>query len=374
MTFWLALALTALMGVSLGLLGGGGSTLAVPILVHVLGFGAHSAIALSLVLVGSTALLAAGFHHRTNPLPFREIFLLAACGAPFSIVGGVVSRQINGALLLLAFGLLLLVMGVLMFRPRPEATESPRRHWPPIVAAGAAVGFLTGFLGVGGGFMVVPALVLLLHMPIKRAVGASLLVIALNSAVAIVGHWSSLEMNLGLILPLLAAALGGTFFGVELCQRFHPPYLRRAFAVFILVIGIFMLVRNLPAFSPFQETESLIPPVTATKTCSLYLSLREGPKSVDNPVTFGDPFTVSAITINFVSADTHEPLVPDKVDVFYIWNWLEYPYPEHSWGAWSNAYDIIQCEPINTPRLVIPSRTVLPRGWYKGFYTWFPWP
>jgi uncharacterized membrane protein YfcA len=266
MTYWLALALTALMGVSLGLLGGGGSTLAVPILVHVLGLGAHSAIALSLVLVGSTALLAAGFHHRTTPLPFRESFLLAACGAPFSILGGVASRQVNGALLLLAFGLLMLVMGVLMFRPSPEATESPRRHWPSIVAAGAAVGFLTGFLGVGGGFMIVPALVLLLHMPIKRAVGASLLVIALNCAVAIIGHWSSLEMNTGVILPLMAAALGGTFLGVELCKRFHPPYLHRAFAVFILVVGVFMIARSeviqsstpLPTVSITEKTVATI--------------------------------------------------------------------------------------------------------------------
>ncbi len=248
MAYWLALLLTTLMGLSLGLLGGGGSTLAVPILVHVLGFGAHAAIALSLVLVGSTALLAAGFHHRSNPLPLRETLLFALFGIPFSILGGIAAQKIAGDILLVVFSLLLLVTGGLMFRPRPEPNATATRNWPLVVAAGAGVGLLTGFLGVGGGFMIVPALVLLLNMPIKRAVGASLLVIAINCAVAIVGHWPSLTLQPGVILPLIAAALGGTFLGTKLSKHFTPPNLRRAFAVFIFTVGVFMLARSLPAF------------------------------------------------------------------------------------------------------------------------------
>lgn len=247
MHLWLGIVLTALMGVSLGLLGGGGSTLAVPILVYVLGLEAHPAIALSLVLVGSTALLAAWFHHRTSPIPWRQAVLFAACGAPFSILGALASRRLPGALLLLLFGGLMLVAGGLMFRRRPEPPAAEAgSHSGLILLGGGSVGFLTGFLGMGGGFMIVPALVLLLKTPIKRAVGASLLIIAVNCAVALVGHWSALSMQWGLVLPLSASALLGTFAGVELCQRFSPYNLRRAFAVFILVVGLIMVVRNLP--------------------------------------------------------------------------------------------------------------------------------
>lgn len=248
MHFWLALLLTALMGVSLGLLGGGGSILAVPILVFVLGLDAHAAIALSLVLVGSTALLAAGFHHRTAPLPWRQALIFAACGAPFSLLGAFVSRRLPGPLLLLLFGLLMVVVALLMFRRQPDPPVGHRHNFLLLGASGAGVGLLTGFLGVGGGFLIVPALVLLVEMPIKRALGASLLVIAGNCAVALVGHWSALEMRWGLVLPLGAAALLGTVVGVALCRRFSPIALRWGFAVFVLLIGAVMVLRHLPVF------------------------------------------------------------------------------------------------------------------------------
>jgi uncharacterized membrane protein YfcA len=245
MDYWLGIFLTALMGLSLGLLGGGGSILAVPILVYVLGLGAHAAIALSLVLVGSTALLAALLHHRTISLAWRQALLFAACGAPFSLLGAFVSRQLPGALLLLLFALLMVIVALLMFRHRPDPQARDSHGLPLLAASGAGVGFLTGFLGVGGGFLIVPALVLLVRMPIRGAVGTSLLIIAANCAVALFGHWSAVEMRWGLILPLTAAALLGTFAGVTLCQRFSPARLRRAFAVFILLLGLAMGFRNL---------------------------------------------------------------------------------------------------------------------------------
>jgi len=247
MLFWLGVLLTALMGVSLGLLGGGGSILAVPILVYVLGLDAHGAIALSLVLVGSTALLAAAFHHRTAPLAWRQALVFAACGAPFSLLGAFASRRFPGPLLLLLFGLLMVVVALLMFRRRHEAPAGRKHNFLLLAASGAGVGLLTGFLGVGGGFLIVPALVLLVEMPIKRAVGASLLIIAGNCAVALVGHWPALDMRWGLILPLAAAALLGTVAGVALCRRFSPAGLRRGFAVFVLLIGAAMVLRHLPA-------------------------------------------------------------------------------------------------------------------------------
>ena len=247
MEFWLAVVLTALMGLSLGLLGGGGSILTIPILTEVLGMDTHPAIALSLILVGSTALLASGFHHRKVPLPWRDALTFALLGSPLAFAGAWMSRSVSGGVLLMIFSGLMLLVGGLMFLPRPETPAPHKRNWPLLIAAGAGVGFLTGFLGVGGGFVIVPALVLILGMQIKRAVGASLLIIAINAAVGVAGHWNSLEFHWELVLPLIAAALVGTFTGVEISKHFTPPNLRRAFAVFILVVGTFMVVRNLPA-------------------------------------------------------------------------------------------------------------------------------
>ncbi len=244
----LGVLLTVLMGVSLGLLGGGGSILAVPILVYVIGLNAHHAIALSLVLVGGTAVLGAWFHQRTVPLAWHEALLFAVCGVPFSFLCGIASRRLPGAILLLLFGVLILTMGGLMFRPRPEPHEGKRGNPALLAAANAGVGFLTGFLGVGGGFLIVPALVLLLHMPTRRAIGTSLVVIAANCASALVGHWPSLQFHWKLILALGPAALAGSFVGVVLSRRFSPRNLRRVFAVFVVIIGIAIIVRNLPGF------------------------------------------------------------------------------------------------------------------------------
>jgi uncharacterized membrane protein YfcA len=245
---WLGTLLIVLMGVSLGLLGGGGSILGVPILVYVIGLDAHHAIALSLVLVGGTAVLGAAFHHRSSPLAWREALLFAACGVPFGFLGGIASRRLSGLLLLVLFGLLMVTVGGLMLRPRPEPHEGKRGSPLLFALAGGSVGFLTGFLGVGGGFLIVPVFILLLHMPTRRAIGSSLVVIAINCASALVGHWPSLEIEWKLIAPLIVAALAGSLVGVRLSHRFSPRLLRQVFGVFVVILGVVIVVRNLAAF------------------------------------------------------------------------------------------------------------------------------
>ncbi len=246
MTFWLGIFLTALMGVSLGLLGGGGSILAVPILVYVLGMEEHAAIAISLVLVGLTAWAAALQHHRSGMVDWKGGFLFAACGAPASLLGAYYSRRLPGALLMLLFGALMLVAGVAMYRRRlGDSVERGRRNLLVLAACGAGVGFLTGFLGVGGGFLIVPALVLFLGEPMKSAIGTSLFVIGANCAIAFWGHRSALQMNWTLLLPLGGAALVGTFAGVAATRHFDAAQLRKAFAIFIVLLGAWMVVRNL---------------------------------------------------------------------------------------------------------------------------------
>ncbi len=245
MNFWLGVFLTALMGVSLGLLGGGGSILAVPILVYVLGVEAHAAIAISLVLVGLTAWAAALQHHRAGHVDWKGGFLFAACGAPVSLLGAYFSNRMSGAWLMLLFGALMLVAGVAMYRRRmADAIEKRKRNLMVFAACGAGVGFLTGFLGVGGGFLIVPALVLFLGEPMKSAIGTSLFVIGANCVIALWGHRSALHMNWDVVLPLGGAALAGTFAGVAASRRFNAAQLRKAFAVFIILLGAWMVARN----------------------------------------------------------------------------------------------------------------------------------
>ena len=246
MQFWMGVALLALMGASLGLLGGGGSILAVPIFVYVLGAEPHAAIATSLVLVGATALVAALLHSRRGCVDARAGIIFALLASPASLLGAWATRFVPGRTLLFVFGLLMIAVSLLMWRGRREPEAGAlRRGWPVLAASAAAVGFLTGFLGIGGGFLIVPALVLVMQMPMKRAVGTSLLVIALNSAVALYGHRASLQLDTAILAAGLAA-LAGTFAGVEVARRIEPGLLRRAFAVFVLVLGVWMAWRNLP--------------------------------------------------------------------------------------------------------------------------------
>lgn len=245
MATWAGIVLIGLMGVSLGLLGGGGSILAVPILVYFFHLEAHAAIAMSLVLVGGTALVAALLQHRNGYVDWRGGLLFAALGAPFTALGTVVSQRFSGALLLLLFGVLMLAAGAAMLLPRGEAPETAAgTDWGRLALSGTGVGFLTGFLGVGGGFLIVPSLVLLSRMPMKQAIGTSLLVIAANCAVALVGRWHFLEMSWAALAAMSVAALSGTGAGVLLSRRLEAAHLRRAFGVLVILVGGVMVWRH----------------------------------------------------------------------------------------------------------------------------------
>jgi uncharacterized membrane protein YfcA len=240
---WLAVLLIAAMGLVLGLLGGGGSILTVPILVYVLGIEAHAAISLSLILVGSTALVGAFLHQEAARVAWKQGFLFVCFGIPLNFLGAGLSRHVSGTILLLLFGVLMGVSGTAMLYKRSEPNPAEKRIWS-VVISGATVGFLAGFLGVGGGFMVVPSLVLFLHIPIKSATGTSLLVIAANSVLALVGHRHSLNVDWTLMVELVLPALLTTYFGVKLTERLSAQQLRWVFGVFVILLGVFMVASN----------------------------------------------------------------------------------------------------------------------------------
>jgi uncharacterized membrane protein YfcA len=246
----LGIALGALVGLSLGMLGGGGSILTVPIFVYVLGFGAKEAITMSLAVVGSVSLFGAAGHWRARNVNLRLALLFGAVAMAGTYGGARLAVFFSGAAQLLLFAVVMLLAAWFMFRPaKGEAAEAPPvkpRDMPLalIAAQGLAVGVLTGLVGVGGGFLIVPALVLLGRVPMKQAVGTSLLVIAMNSAAGFAGYLGRVAIDWPLMGVFTAVAIGGIVVGTHLAGRVPQAALRRAFAVFLVVMGTFILFQN----------------------------------------------------------------------------------------------------------------------------------
>lgn len=240
-------------GLSLGLLGGGGSILTVPILIYALGQDAQAAVATSLAIVGTNAVVGTVMHWRAGHVRVRQALLFGAAGMAGAYFAAGLSSLVSDELLLVFFAILMLVIGSLMLRPLPvrEAEETESRSQLAqlglTLLAGAGVGVLTGFLGVGGGFLVVPALVLVLRMSMADAVGSSLLVIGLNSAAGLAGHLQGGELNLPLVITFALAGVLGLALGSRWSHRWPAARLRQAFAGLVFVLAVTLLVLNVPA-------------------------------------------------------------------------------------------------------------------------------
>ena len=248
--FAIALLLCTGIGFSLGLIGGGGSIITVPLLVYLFHVEPHQAMGMSLAVVGATSLFATGLQHSAGHVHFRTGMVFAAIGVAGAYFGSGLSYLLSPPALMLAFAALMIVVSLLMLRNNSEEHEEEghrRRAWYLILLAGLGVGVLTGFLGVGGGFLIVPALVFFCGLPIKQAVGTSLLVISLNSAGGLVGHWRHGGFDLRLTALVTLFALAGAVAGVLLSKKTKPRNLSRGFAFFVLAVALFLLVKNLPA-------------------------------------------------------------------------------------------------------------------------------
>ena len=242
--------LAVLMGVALGLLGGGGSILTVPILVYVLDTGAKEAIATSLLVVGVTSLAGLVSHARTRSVEWRTGLVFGGVAMVGAYGGGLLARLFSGDVLLILFAVLMAVTGAAMLRGRGErernAKPRPFIGWK-VALEGLGVGAVTGLVGAGGGFLVVPALVLLGGLDMRRAIGTSLLVIAMKSFAGLGGHLSHVDINWGVAGAVSAAAVIGTFAGAAFAQKLDPARLRQGFAAFVLVMAAVMVYGALPA-------------------------------------------------------------------------------------------------------------------------------
>ena len=243
-----------LVGLPLGALGGGGSVLAVPALVYAAGQAPHQATASSLVLVGTAAMVGLLGHLRAGRVRVGTGMAFGAAGIPGSVAGSLLNRRLDPDALLLAFAGLMLVAAWRMRTGCPTCTRIGEQRAvdpagtggrtredaggiPAVIAAGTAVGLLTGLLGVGGGFVIVPALTLVLRLPMPSAIGTSLLVVAVNTTVALGARLPADGIDWAVTLPFAAAAMGGVVTGGRLADRIHPERSLRWFAALLVAVA-----------------------------------------------------------------------------------------------------------------------------------------
>lgn len=262
----IAIACGALIGLCLGALGGGGSILTVPILVSVLHVGPQSATSASLIIVGVTSVISAVAHARSGHVRWKAAAAFGVIGSITAFAGSVLNRAVDPQVLLLAFSVLMVIAAVAMLRrttksrcSQPDSLDSdsdelaggatpgavatatrPRistAQATKLAVAALVVGFLTGFLGVGGGFLIVPALVLALGYPMPVAVGTSLVIIAITSAGAFCERLGTASIPWQLVVPFTLAAIAGSFAGTTVGERISGTALTRSFAVLLIAIA-----------------------------------------------------------------------------------------------------------------------------------------
>ena len=265
----LGYALAALIGVSLGLLGGGGSILTVPIFVYVLGFDPKRAIAMSLPVVGATSLVGAIGHWKSGNVNLKTATLFGAIAMVGAYIGARLAVLLTGAMQLALLAIVMLAAAVSMLRSsrrtRLPADDAPADPAPMalglLLPVAIAVGLLTGIVGIGGGFLVVPALVVLGRVPMKHAVGTSLLVIAMNSVSGFAGYAGRIDVPWDFMAAFTAVAVAGILAGTYLVRFVSQRLLKRAFALFLLLMGVVVLYRNRGAFRGSTESHTPTRPV-----------------------------------------------------------------------------------------------------------------
>jgi uncharacterized membrane protein YfcA len=245
----LTVGLAVVIGASLGLFGGGGSILAVPLLIYVAGLPAKEAIATSLLVVGATSAVAVIPHLRAGRVRWRTGLIFGLAGMAGAYTGGRLAAYVPAGILLTAFAVMMLATAVAMIRGRRSTDGKPVPHELPVlrvVVDGVVVGLITGLVGAGGGFLVVPALALLGGLSMPVAIGTSLVVIAMKSFAGFAGYLESVTIDWSLTAAVTLAAVAGSLIGAKLAGRIPADLLRKSFGWFVVVMGVFVLAQQLP--------------------------------------------------------------------------------------------------------------------------------
>jgi uncharacterized membrane protein YfcA len=247
-------------GISLGLIGGGGSILTVPVLVYLFGVSPVLATSYSLFIVGSTSLIGAFNSWRKGLVNLHTALLFGTTSVitvyitrkfiipliPEHIVAGNITLHFS-MLTMVLFAVLMLAASISMItREHPEEIVTTNKiNFTKLITYGISIGLVTGFLGAGGGFLLIPALVLLLHIPMKKAVGTSLCIIALNSLAGFIGDVGHFETDWIFLFVISAIAITGVFAGGVLARFIHGAHLKKGFGWFILAMGVYIIIKEI---------------------------------------------------------------------------------------------------------------------------------
>jgi len=251
-----------LIGVSLGLIGGGGSILTVPVLVFLFGVDPVLATAYSLFIVGATSLVGAFPKYRNNEINIKtaiifgvpsilavyatRAYVVPAIPDELFVIGSLVVTK--AVMMMMLFAILMVFASVSMIRSKPATDEEEGEqvfNYPMILLEGAIVGVFTGLVGAGGGFLIIPALVLFSKLPMKQAVGTSLLIIAAKSLIGFTGDLGKQTMDWTLLSSVTAFAIIGIFAGSLLSKRVSADSLKKGFGWFVLVMGFYIIIKEL---------------------------------------------------------------------------------------------------------------------------------
>ncbi|MDN4522767.1 sulfite exporter TauE/SafE family protein [Mycolicibacterium austroafricanum] len=247
----IGLALGALIGVLLGLLGGGGSILAVPALVYGLGLSIGEAIPISLIVVAAASAVGALPKIRAGQVQWRMAGIFAAAGIPATVAGSAVSKHLPEPVLMIGFAVVMVVAGIRMLTDQGHTgtaceVRGGRVDWrrcaPRSIGAGLLVGVLTGLFGVGGGFLIIPALVVVLGVEMSTAIGTSLLIIVANSLAGLVSHLDAVGGDWGITAAFVGAAMATSLVAGHFGTKVDTDRLQRWFAYLVFVVAAYVLV------------------------------------------------------------------------------------------------------------------------------------
>ena len=250
-----ALVLGVVVGALLGMVGGGGAIIAVPALVYGVGLPLDEAIPTSLIVVGAASAVAVIPRLRRG-VNWRLALIVGAAGVATAYLGTMVNRLLDAGVLLLAFAAIMVIAGIRMLMPirgagGPCALPGGGVKWrsclPRALATGAVVGFLTGLLGVGGGFLIVPALTLVLGLPMSVTVGTSLVIIVINSIAGFTAHLGTAEIDWAVTGAFAGTAMAASLIAGRLARGLSDTVLKRGFAVLVLIIAVFVAVQAIIA-------------------------------------------------------------------------------------------------------------------------------
>ena len=251
-----AIPLGIALGLSLGAVGGGGAVLAVPLLVYVLGEDVHTATTTSLAVVTAAALAAGVVQAGRARVCWPQVGIFAPAAVGGAVIGTFANEAVSGTAVLLAFVPVLFAAALLMWRRTGTDAASAEEACPALdpmrtLAAGGLVGGLTGFFGVGGGFLVVPMLALGMRFPLRRAIGTSLVIVALVSLAALAAHlWRSAELDTGVTLGMAGGCVAGALIGTRLGEHLPQRVLAQAFALLVALAGLYVLLATVLAGGP----------------------------------------------------------------------------------------------------------------------------